>query len=69
MTPEQIRAARQRLGLSTSQMGAMLDINDTRTYRAYEAPETAAMHRSPPARFLRLMRAYLDGYRPRDWPA
>ena len=68
MTPSEIKQARQTLGLSVSQMGAMLDIHDARTYRAYEAPETAAMHRKPPARMLRLIRAYLDGYRPSDWP-
>lgn len=68
MTPDQIKQARHKLGLSTSKMGRMLDIKDGRTYRAYEAPETASMHRPPPARLVRLMQAYLDGYRPHDWP-
>lgn len=68
MTPEQIKQARHKLGLTARDMGRMLDINDQRTYRAYEAPTTAAMHRKPPARMLRLLRAYLAGYRPNDWP-
>ena len=69
MKPDEIKQARQKLGLTARQMGQMLDINDTRTYRAYEAPEAAAMHRPPAARMIRLIDAYCSGYRPKDWPA
>lgn len=68
MTPEEIREARQSLGLTARQMGAMLDINDQATYRTYEAHEGASRHRKPAARVVRLLRAYLGGYRPDDWP-
>lgn len=68
MTPAEIRSARLHLGLTGAQMAKMLDIPNPRTYRFYEAPQEAATHRPLPARAARLIRAYLDGYRPSDWP-
>lgn len=69
MTPEEIKKARKSLGLSQAEMGRMLDIHDTSTYRKYEASTAATQHRVPAARMVRLIRAYLDGFRPEDWPA
>lgn len=67
MTPTELKQARQSLGLSTAQMGAMLD-TDAQTIRRMEQRPDAKTFRSPAPRMLRLLRAYLDGYRPADWP-
>ncbi len=67
-TPEQIKEARRELGLSGSEMGRMLDINDPKTYRCYEMDADKGSHRKLPPRASRLIRAYLQGYRPDDWP-
>lgn len=67
MTLEDIRAARQELGLTQAQLGALLD-SDGQTVRRMEMPESASTHRAPAVRMARLIHAYLDGYRPPDWP-
>lgn len=63
MTPADIRAARLRLSLSPDQAAHLL---------GYGAPariwEIEAGRRVPSESVLRLLRAYLDGYRPADWP-
>lgn len=69
MTPIEIKQARKSLGLTQAEMGRMLDIQDQNTYRKYEMPVSARQHRVPAARMVRLIRAYLDGFRPEDWPA
>ena len=66
MTPAQIREARLSLGLTQSQLGAMLD-TDGQTIRRMEMEGTSTA-RLPAVRMVRLIRAYLDGYRPDDWP-
>lgn len=66
-TPEAIRAARQSLGLSTAQLGAMLE-TDAQTIRRMEQRADAKTFRKPAPRMLRLLRAYLGGWRPDDWP-
>jgi hypothetical protein len=67
MTPDQIRRARAKLGLTQKQFAEMLDTDPT-TARRMEMQPDAKTHRSPPARATRLIQAYLDGYRPKDWP-
>ena len=67
MTSTELKQARQSLSLSTAQMGAMLD-TDAQTIRRMEQRADAKTFRSPAPRMLRLLRAYLDGYRPADWP-
>ena len=67
-TPEQVKEARQELGLTGVEMGRMLDINDAKTYRCYEMPDDKSQARKLPARAGRLLDAYLSGYRPYDWP-
>ncbi len=66
MTPAQIKEARITLGLTQSQLGAMLD-TDGQTIRRMEMDGTSTA-RLPAVRMVRLIRAYLDGYRPDDWP-
>jgi DNA-binding transcriptional regulator YiaG len=68
MTPDQIKEARIALGLTQSQLGRMLE-TDGQTVRRMEMPATASTAREPAVRMARLIRAYLDGYRPDDWPA
>lgn len=63
MTPEQFREARKYLGLTQAQAAAMLG------YGA--APRISEIERGverPSDTVCRLLRAYLDGYRPGDWP-
>ena len=67
MTPEDIKEARQTLGLTQAQLGDLLDTVQT-TVRRMEMDPIRATHRSPAPRMVRLLRAYLDGYRPADWP-
>jgi len=67
MTPSQIRRARLTLALTQAQMADMLD-TDAQSVRRWEMQPDAATHRQPPARASRLIRAYLSGYRPEDWP-
>ncbi|WP_321829785.1 hypothetical protein [Thalassovita sp.] len=67
MTPDQIKVARVTLGLTQAQLGKMLD-TDGQTVRRMEMPEGANTHRKPAVRMIRLIRAYLQGYRPSDWP-
>lgn len=67
MTPEEIKTTRETLGLTQSQLGALLD-TDGQTVRRMEMPAEASTHRKPAVRMGRLIQAYLDGYRPSDWP-
>ena len=67
MTPQEIREARQTLGLTQAQLGAMLDTT-ARVMRCVESSPDASTHRKLSPRMERLIRAYLSGYRPEDWP-
>lgn len=67
MTPTEIKAARQALGLSLREFAAMLDTDET-TARRMEMDESKNSFRKPAPRMIRLFDAYLDGYRPADWP-
>ena len=62
-----IKLARQALGLSLSEMAEMLDTDPTTTRRLEMAPHNSTA-RQPAPRMVRLIQAYLDGYRPNDWP-
>lgn len=64
----QIREARQKLGLTQSQLAHLLDTSDHVVRRMEMSPDKAS-HRDPAPRMVRLIAAYLDGYRPLDWPA
>lgn len=63
MTPQEIASAINTLGLSQSQAAAVL---------GYGAPsrvsEITTGKKVPSKSVVRLLRAYLDGYRPDDWP-
>jgi len=67
MTPDQIKKARQELGLKQRELAVILD-TDPHTVRRLEMTEDKATARKPAPRMVRLIQAYLDGYRPSDWP-
>ena len=64
MTPAAFREARKSLGLTQAQAASLLG------YKA--ASRISEIERDverPSESVIRLLRAYLDGYRPDDWPA
>lgn len=63
MTPTDIRAARQRLGLSQEQMALMLGYS-----ARYTVSDIERGTKNPSPAAVRLLQAYIDGYRPNDWP-
>lgn len=63
----ELRAAREKLGLSPAEAALVLDTSE-KTIRRIETDPDKKMHREAPARIERLYRAYLSGYRPDDWP-
>ena len=67
MNPAEIKEARHKLGLSAAQFATLLD-TDPQTIRRMEQRPDASTFRKPSPRMVRLIRAYLDGYRPADWP-
>lgn len=67
MSNTEIKEARQKLGLSVGQLAELLD-TDAQTVRRMEQSEEARTFRKPAPRMVRLIRAYLSGYRPDDWP-
>ena len=62
MTGTEFKVARHKLGLTGHQLAVLMGYGD-RT-RVYEVEARDAV----PPQTARLMRAYLDGYRPPDWP-
>lgn len=66
MTPKQLKKARLTLGLSLDQMALMLGYSGPRKrHMQYSLENGLRTIREPQ---IRLARAYLDGYRPDDWP-
>ena len=63
MTPAQFKQARQSLGLTHAEAALVLGYGSMS--RIYEIENG---RRNPSASVVRLMQAYLDGYRPKDWP-
>lgn len=66
MTPTEFREARHKLGLTLSQMARMLGYtgaHDMQQIRRMESGERNIREAQ-----ARLVRAYLSGYRPNDWP-
>jgi hypothetical protein len=68
MTPRELRQARSALGLSVRQMAAMLAV-DADLVRRMEIETGREGHRPIRSSVGRLVQAYLDGYRPPDWPS
>jgi hypothetical protein len=68
MTHEELKQARESLGLSSKEAAWLLDIKDPKSVLRMEKPPGTSLHRPPSARVVRLYLAYLAGYRPDDWP-
>ena len=67
MNHTEIRAARLALGLTPADLAKMLDVGSQTVTRMESTPDRSK-HRAPAVRMVRLIRAYLDGHRPADWP-
>ena len=63
MTPAEIRAARETLGLTQAQLARVMGMRGQVSISEWESGT-----RSPTAAASRLLLAYMDGYRPKDWP-
>ena len=63
MTPAEIAAARATLGLTQAQLAAVMGLRGQAAVSEWEAGK-----RTPGGQSVRLIRAYLAGYRPDDWP-
>jgi DNA-binding transcriptional regulator YiaG len=61
------KEVQRKLGLSVSQMALMLGVTDIQVRRMGTAPELGS-HRPVNGATQRLLQAYLEGYRPKDWP-
>ena len=62
-----IRAAREAMGLSRQELADILEV-DAQTIQRMEMPPGAATRREPATRMIKLIDAYLSGWRPlKDW--
>lgn len=66
MTPDQIHEARHKLGLSLTELGLLLGYQGLHVRVQMDDLETGRRPLRECQR--RLLVAYLEGYRPRDWP-
>ena len=64
MTPAAFRAGRNALGLTQKQLAMLMGYGCKQRITEIERPGRDAV----PFRAGRLMEAYLQGYRPPDWP-
>ena len=63
MTPAEIAAARATLGLTQAQLAGVMGLRGSATVSDWERGAKPANPQN-----IRLLQAYLDGYRPPDWP-
>ena len=63
MTPSEIRDARRKLGLNQSDAARLLGYSDQARISELERGV-----RQPGSSVVRLLQAYIMGYRPPDWP-
>lgn len=66
MTPSELKQARRSLGLSLSQMARMLGYDGA--HGAQQVRRMESGERAIRGAQARLLEAYVDGYRPDDWP-
>ena len=66
MTPEALKQARSNLGLTLEAMATMLGYKGNQRRQMCYDLETGRRDIREPQR--RLIEAYIDGYRPEDWP-
>lgn len=65
MTPQELKAAKHELGLTCTQMAKMLGYEGE--HAGKQIRHMMAGERTIRAAQARLVQAYLDGYRPKDW--
>jgi DNA-binding transcriptional regulator YiaG len=63
MTPEEVRRARYKLGLTQAELAAVMGV------RTMSVSDWERGTRIPSSQSVRLIQAYLSGYRPADWPS
>ena len=68
MTPQELQEARETLRLSLSEMGAMLGYTGKRENITQQVWRLENGVRPIRPIIARLVRGYLSGYRPDDWP-
>ena len=67
MTPSGFKFYRNVLGLTVNQLATLVE-TDAQTIRRYEYAKTHSTARNPAPRVTQLMDAYLNGFRPEEWP-
>lgn len=67
MTPNELKEARRKLGLTLEQMAVMLGYEGDQRRQLMHRIEIGERTLREPQR--RLVEAYLSGYRPSDWPS
>ena len=60
MNNYQIKVAREEMGMTPDQLAAIMDVKRAEIYRI----ESANCPKTPPRRFVTLMRALMSGWRP-----
>lgn len=66
MTPKDIKEARLKLGLTQTQLGILLGYKGENIRQQMQDLETGKKDLREPQK--RLIIAYLEGYKPKDWP-
>lgn len=66
MTPDQIHQTRLKLGLTLAELATMLGYQGEHIRQQMYDLETGRRALREPQR--RLLEAYMEGYRPKDWP-
>ena len=68
MTPEEFKAAREKLGLSLRQTAHILGVGQP-TVTKWEMPPEAKSRAKPNPTAVRVMQWMLEGFRPPEWPS
>ncbi|MEF2552807.1 hypothetical protein VQ042_15780 [Aurantimonas sp. A2-1-M11] len=68
LSSEEFREAQRELGLSDADLAFVLGIENPQHIRRLKGREGSSTHREVQPWHVRLIRAYLVGYRPGDWP-
>ena len=66
MTPAEFTEARRKLGLPAADLAPLIGVSPARAVQTFS--DWATGRRQIDAAKALLLRAYLDGYRPADWP-
>ncbi|KAB0675605.1 hypothetical protein [Aureimonas leprariae] len=69
MSFAEFKRAQEAVGLTDAQLAQMLGFEDPQHLRRLKTSPDKAHHKRVMPYTARLMRAYVDGYRPSDWPS